>query len=1443
MFRRARLRPFAGAIACGLGLVLTAAALPGTHTEAVAASLVDPARAHRAGSGRGSAPPEQEALAQAKRSGMNVEVTSLRGESRDVIATPQGTLEAREYVRPVRARVAGEWKPVDTSLVRTEGGALAPRAATLGLRLSGGGAAPMAELDRGGRKMALSWPSALPEPRLDGDTATYPEVLPDVDLRVTAQSDGFTQLLVVKSAAAAANPELGQLRLKISGDGIALERAPQGGLTAVDKGAGGAVFEAPAPMMWDSSGHSPPPGRTGAPASGTIGKPAVPGGRDPQQEPGAGESGKFAKVGVDVPAGGRELVLTPDKKVLAGPDTVYPVFIDPHWYSPRSSAWTVASKYWSSSPQWKFNGQKDAGMGYCDWAHCNPGDTKRLFYQIPTAQFAGKTILSAEFVVPETWSASCRKKGVQLWRTKDISSSTTWNSQDTSGFWVKKLAEEEFAYGYEGCASGDGEFKVLDAVKEAAAQSWSSMTFGLKASDENDTYAWKRFSDRAYLRVQYNQPPGQIAMSQLAMEYGGICSTPEKAVHVRSLGQIYANDVTDPDGDDVAVEFQAEWDAGDGKGNAVHWKPGLTGFKRSGSDFSVTLPSDITVNTPANWYVRSYDGQGYSPWSYAGSPSGCYFVRDPRTLPAPKVVSGDYPESRPGSSKDGDDPWFDGVGRYGSFTVGPATKDVTKYIYGINGDATPKNTVTTTGGAAQVIKALPGEPGLNSVTVQALDSAGNMSEPYTYRYKVRAGQPERAVWPMDDGAGARQAEGTAPARTAQLHGGASTGAEGVMGSSLTLNGTDAYAGTDIPVVDTSGGFTVSAWAKLSRMPGEAAVLAAQPGNHAPGFELYYSKDYDRWAFNQYASDTAGALPVRVMQKNPGEVKAGEWTHLVGVYDSGDAELRLFVNGRQEATAAYRTPWDARRGLQIGAGSYNGKQAAFFPGQIDELQIFNKPASADEVYRLYAKQNIRGPGRPARAVFSFDESAGAKEVTGRADVMPAVFHGNPKPGASGVDGKALSLDGAHDYATVDAPHFNTMGSFAISAWARLPKDKPAHTAVVLTQAGAEASGAELYYSPSYDRWVFNQHTRDTVDAPSNKVVQSAGPPPQGGEWTHLVGVRDIVAGTLTLYVNGTAAGTVPLGAPWYANRQLQMGAGAYGGRQDNFFAGDIDDVRLFDRPASAAEVQQLFRQRVIVKGRWQFDTASGTPAVSPDALDDKGATRHDMALTGKAEIGPGRVGQGSLKLDGVDAAASSRGVPVDTSGSFTMTAWAQRVSDRPGRAMTVMSAEGERQSAFTVRYVPGPTGPADGNGTEDRGRWQVSLSSKDSDKDVTLTTAGNQAFEDPGSWNHLALVYDGFANELRLYVNGALDEFSCAAGDGTKGDAPDCAGRSSVAGNAVAFSATKSLQIGRTLTGGSPGEHWSGRIDDVWAFQGALTAQQVQALAAGKDGLPTQIPIG
>ncbi|MEV0823653.1 hypothetical protein [Nonomuraea rubra] len=135
----------------------------------------------------------------ALRSGERVEVGSMRTETRTVYATPEGRFVLEQHARPVRVRQNGRWAGVDTTLRRLPDGSVAPVATAVGLRFSGGGKAPMATVARGARSLALSWPGELPAPVLDGPTATYPEVLKGVDLKVTADVDGFSHVLVVKS--------------------------------------------------------------------------------------------------------------------------------------------------------------------------------------------------------------------------------------------------------------------------------------------------------------------------------------------------------------------------------------------------------------------------------------------------------------------------------------------------------------------------------------------------------------------------------------------------------------------------------------------------------------------------------------------------------------------------------------------------------------------------------------------------------------------------------------------------------------------------------------------------------------------------------------------------------------------------------------------------------------------------------------------------------------------------------------------------------------------------------------------------------------------------------------------------------------------------------------------------------------------------------------------
>ncbi|MCX4993731.1 LamG-like jellyroll fold domain-containing protein [Streptomyces sp. NBC_00568] len=1381
----------------------------------------------------------------------NVEVTSLRTEAGEVYATPDGNFEAVQHLRPVRTRVDGEWKSIDDTLSKQSDGSVAPRASAVGIEFSGGGTNPLVTLERTGKRLSFSWPTSLPAPTLDGDTATYANVLPDIDLKLRASTDGFSQLLVVNSAEAAKNPKLAELKMGVESPGLDLQRTASGGLEAVDEAAGGVVFQAAQPLMWDSGqaeGTKTQLVRGPRTTAATAAESASDG------DEGPGDGANIAPIGVEVASSGAELRLTPDKELLTDPATTFPVYIDPQTHTPKAGEWTMVSRYWANTPQWRFNDASDAGVGYCGWDYCAPYDLKRLFYRFPTGSFGGKSILKATFIAHETHSASCDARSVQLWRTKGITSSTTWNDQLASGFWIDNIDSRSVAKGASGCPAGDVEFDATAGVKYAASHDSSYTTFGLRAATEDDKYGWKRFSDDAFLRVTFNQPPKQIAMKQLTSSRGGTCRKPEKKVSIRSLPKIEASNVKDPDNDQVSVQFQLWWDAG--SGFKSQWTSEKMTPKKSsgaGADFSTqlteTLSNKKTIpqNKTLAWYARAVDYEqgkyySYSPWSGAGSATGCYFVWDKSVPDGPKITSGDYPAA---DDSDPEDPVYDGVGRYGTFTIDAPNSDVTKYWFGVNEEPSDDNEVSTSGGAARTVSFRPTRAGTNFVFAQAFDAAGNGSEPMTYKFRVKTGQPTRAEWKLDEAAGTPQAAGTSGTRTLDLKGAPTLGATGVKDTAVSLDGVDDYLVSDIPTVDTSTGFSVSAWVKPSKIPDSAAVIAAQPGNNAPGFELYYSKTYDRWAFNQYASDTASATPVRVMQGAAGGVKAGEWVLLTGTYSSSTDLLSLYVDGSLAGSAAYSTPWDARRGLQIGAGSYGGAPGSFFPGTIDDVRIYDKPLAAGEVTNLFNKQPI-GTGRPARAVFSLDEPAAdsggeaTTTVSGHADVNPAVFKGGAKPGEAGRAGEALSLDGVDDYATT-TPHVNNQRSFSVVAWAKLPRTKPTHAAVIATQTSTVKPGFELYYSPTYG-WSFNQYSQDSVDGTPMRAAQGDPGLAPGGEWTQVAGTYDAVDNYLRLYVQGTYVSRVNFDSPFYGGGPVQIGAGNYSGAADSFFPGQISDVQLYDRALSAGEMADMFDSRPTVEGRWRLDSSSGSPAVSPDDLAREDHTTHSLTLGSGAKVdvtgGSNMVGDGGLLLNGTSTGYAQTGPsaspsPIDTSRSFTVSAWVTAPA-RPQKPVTVMSMAGANRNGFAVRYVPDESSPATA------GRWQLVTVSADSST-AQVSTAEHTLFQNTDAWNHIAVVYDAYAGQMRLYVDGNVQVRPCLDDDDDgEPDVPTCTEQVSWNSSVVPFAAAKGLQLGRLKTGSSTwGEYWSGAIDDVWALQGAASDTQIAALADRSGaGLPT-----
>ncbi|MFI1443220.1 DNRLRE domain-containing protein [Streptomyces fructofermentans] len=227
---------------------------------------------------------ERTAFAEAARTGRQVEVTSEHTESSTTWARPDGQLATRFHASPVRVRKDGEWHAIDTDLRRSKAGWETTATHTRMVFTAGSGAqdpnrasrdgiqrvslvknAPSAatgsELvtlyvgDAGEYAIQLTWPGPVPAPIIDGSRALYPEIFPGADLVLTADNDGFAQLLVLKNRAAAANPMAQQLSYGITSEDLTFRLDPLSGVLTAETFYGNDVASSGTPLMWDSTGQ------------------------------------------------------------------------------------------------------------------------------------------------------------------------------------------------------------------------------------------------------------------------------------------------------------------------------------------------------------------------------------------------------------------------------------------------------------------------------------------------------------------------------------------------------------------------------------------------------------------------------------------------------------------------------------------------------------------------------------------------------------------------------------------------------------------------------------------------------------------------------------------------------------------------------------------------------------------------------------------------------------------------------------------------------------------------------------------------------------------------------------------------------------------------------------------------------------------------------------
>ncbi|GAA2030640.1 hypothetical protein GCM10009839_32980 [Catenulispora yoronensis] len=469
---------------------------------------------------------EATGIAAAKKAGKPTAVPDLTTESSTTVANPDGSLTATIAPGPVRTAINGTWQPIDTTLTKSSDGSLKPKAATAQIMLSNGGDGPLASVALGGKKTTVTWPlGPLPTPQVDGGNATYPQVLPGVDLRVTATADGIREVLVVSDAKAAANPALRTLRFGITGDGLTIKATDGGGLSAVDE-QGRQVFTGPVPQMWDSSGTDQDV--AGSSAIAAVGSGALSAADGPRR------GAKSAVMPLKIAGGDASLV--PDQSLLTDPGTKYPVFIDPT----INGANYQCVQIYKGNPSLSANCDSYMRAGYDPVAGSvgavrslfsfdvvNPLTTNNPYNSIPGSTVTNDpsanydNITSATLKLSVHSAPSCGFNGFRIYRTGPIGGPVTWANavtDNTNGIWGQMaiLLNPNSAISASSCADG-ATLSIDDTaqVQSIFANQYDSpnpspyATLGVRLDQENNTSAtyWSFYSQTAALTITYRSTP------------------------------------------------------------------------------------------------------------------------------------------------------------------------------------------------------------------------------------------------------------------------------------------------------------------------------------------------------------------------------------------------------------------------------------------------------------------------------------------------------------------------------------------------------------------------------------------------------------------------------------------------------------------------------------------------------------------------------------------------------------------------------------------------------------------------------------------------------------------------------------------------------------------------------------------------------------------------
>jgi Concanavalin A-like lectin/glucanases superfamily len=262
---------------------------------------------------------------------------------------------------------------------------------------------------------------------------------------------------------------------------------------------------------------------------------------------------------------------------------------------------------------------------------------------------------------------------------------------------------------------------------------------------------------------------------------------------------------------------------------------------------------------------------------------------------------------------------------------------------------------------------------------------------------------------------------------------------------------------------------------------------------------------------------------------------GVWYHVVGVFDDNANMLRIYINGVQESSATWNgaigTASLTSTGLVLGRrGKDNISGRDYVNGLIDDVRIYNRALSNDEIKRLYkigatfkvnTSQNLNNNNSLQKGLvgwWTFDgkDMSGVQAYDRSGNGNRGILTSGPVR-TIGKIGQALSFDGSNDYVAVgSASNLNNLTKFTYSVWIKPSADAGTVGHIVTTKDIYDKYfsfyGNSGGSSNKIRSGVGTNGTSADTSTPNNTITP--------GKWHHVVITYDDTGDRkVRIYING------------------------------------------------------------------------------------------------------------------------------------------------------------------------------------------------------------------------------------------------------------------------------------------------------------------------------------